>query len=139
LEIELIPKPVETIKLEFFSCLSANDILFIDSSHTVKFGNDVCYEFLDILPRLKPGVWVHVHDIFFPHDYPADWLTKQRLALNEQYLFEAFLSYNSEFSVAVANHWIVLEYPNEAAHIWNAVTTDGSQSSPASFWIKRHN
>ena len=55
--VELIQKRVEEIDVTFFSCLAANDILFIDSSHTVKFGSDVCYEFLEILPRLAPGVW----------------------------------------------------------------------------------
>ena len=70
-QITLIERPVEQVPLETFDALQANDILFIDSSHAVKFGGDVCREFLEILPRLKPGVWVHVHDIFFPHDYPA--------------------------------------------------------------------
>lgn len=137
LDIELIAKPVEEIRLEFFSCLEANDILFIDSSHTVKFRNDVCYEFLEILPRLKPGVWVHVHDIFFPHDYPAEWLIEQRLALNEQYLLEAFLSYNTAFSVSIANHWLSLEHPSEAAHLWEAVTTEANRVGSASFWMTR--
>src|SRR5262249_18440531 len=68
--IELIEKRVEEIDLDYFSCLEANDIVFIDSSHTVKFNSDVCYEFHEVLPRLARGVWVHVHDIFFPHDYP---------------------------------------------------------------------
>ena len=109
----------------------------IDSSHTVKFRNDVCDEFLEILPRLKPGVWVHVHDIFFPHDYPAEWLIEQRLALNEQYLLEAFLSYNTAFSVSIANHWLSLEHPSEAAHLWEAVTTEANRVGSASFWMTR--
>ena len=62
----LIEKQVEDIELEFFSQLGSGDILFIDSSHTVKIGGDVNYLFLEVLPRLKPGVIVHVHDIFFP-------------------------------------------------------------------------
>ncbi|HEU4767205.1 MAG TPA: class I SAM-dependent methyltransferase, partial [Pyrinomonadaceae bacterium] len=61
LQVELIQKRVEELDVEFFSCLEANDILFIDSSHTVKFGSDVCYEFLEVLPALRPGVWIHVH------------------------------------------------------------------------------
>ena len=135
LNVDLIRKRVEDVDVDYFSCLDTNDILFIDSSHTVKFGSDVCYEFLEILPRLKPGVWIHVHDIFFPHDYPADWLLERRLALNEQYLLEAFLSFNQSFSVRLANYWICLEHLDHAARLWpNVVSAD---HRPASFWMKR--
>jgi predicted O-methyltransferase YrrM len=129
--VELIQKRVEEIDVDFFSQLEANDILFIDSSHTVKFGSDVCYEFLDVLPVIRPGVWIHVHDIFFPHDYPAEWVLKRRLALNEQYLLEAFLSFNREFQVALANHWLTLDHAAAANELW----TDNAMSS--SFWFYR--
>jgi cephalosporin hydroxylase len=129
--IELIQKRVEEIEVDFFSQLEANDILFIDSSHTVKFGSDVCYEFLDVLPILRPGVWVHVHDIFFPHDYPAEWILKRRLALNEQYLLEAFLSFNSEFQVALANHWLALDHAPVVNELWPGDTVSSS------FWFYR--
>jgi predicted O-methyltransferase YrrM len=132
--IELIQKRVEELDIEFFSCLEANDILFIDSSHTVKFGSDVCYEFLEVLPTLKPGVWVHVHDIFFPHDYPAEWLLKRRLALNEQYLLEAFLAFNRDFQVALANHWLCLEHESAVNKLWRI---NGSGQACSSFWFYR--
>jgi hypothetical protein len=131
IKVELITKRVEEIDVDFFSRLEANDILFIDSSHTVKFGSDVCYEFLEILPRLARGVWVHIHDIFFPHDYPADWLINRRLALNEQYMLEAFLAFNKTFSVELANYWLCLEHRDAAARLWS------STSSASSFWMKR--
>ena len=63
--------------LDFFSQLGPGDVLFIDSSHTVKIGGDVNYLFLEVLPRLKPGVIVHVHDIFFPFDYRRDWVKEE--------------------------------------------------------------
>jgi len=129
LKVELIRKRVEEIDVEFFTQLEANDILFIDSSHTVKFGSDVCYEFLEVLPLIKPGVWVHVHDIFFPHDYPAEWLMKRRLALNEQYLLEAFLSFNREFQVALANHWLTLDHGSSVKELWPG------DCSSSSFWF----
>jgi hypothetical protein len=128
--VELIQKRVEEIEVDFFSALDTNDILFIDSSHTVKFGSDVCYEFLDILPRLASGVWVHVHDIFFPHDYPAEWLIERRMALNEQYLLEAFLSFNAQFQVTLANYWLSLDHGNETAHLW-------PNKDASSLWMKR--
>jgi predicted O-methyltransferase YrrM len=130
LDIELIQKPVEQIGVDFFSSLDANDILFIDSSHAVKFGSDVCYEFLDVLPQLKPGVWIHVHDIFFPHDYPAEWLLKRRMALNEQYLLEAFLAFNQSFATQLANYWVCLDHPDVATRLW-------SNTGASSFWMKR--
>jgi hypothetical protein len=133
LHIELIQKRVEEMDLEFFSSLAAKDILFIDSSHTVKFGSDVCYEFLELLPRIAPGVWVHVHDIFFPHDYPSEWLINRRLALNEQYLLEAFLTFNDKFQVALANHWLCLDHFDDAARLWS----DASNERASSFWMRR--
>lgn len=131
LQVELIRKRVEEIDVNFFSQLEPNDILFIDSSHTVKFGSDVCYEFLELVPTIKPGVWVHVHDIFFPHDYPAEWLLKRRLALNEQYLLEAFLSFNREFQVALANHWLALDHGAAVQELWPR------ECSSSSFWFYR--
>ena len=131
-QVELIQNQVEEMDVDFFSSLEANDILFIDSSHTVKFRSDVCYEFLEILPRLARGVWVHVHDIFFPHDYPAEWLINRRLALNEQYLLEAFLSFNKAFAPQLANHWLCLEHNEHAARVWPKPDYRAS-----SFWMKR--
>ena len=135
LDIELITKRVEEIDIDFFSSLEANDILFIDSSHTVKFGSDVCFEFLEVLPRLKPGVWIHVHDIFFPHDYPEEWLIERRQAWNEQYLLEAFLSFNSRFSVQLANHWFCLDHLDAAARLWPRSLSPNYGA--CSFWMKR--
>ena len=135
LNIQLLTKRVEEIDLDFFSCLEANDILFIDSSHTVKFGSDVCYELLEVLPNLKPGVWIHVHDIFFPHDYPAEWLMNERRSFNEQYLLEAFLAFNKNFRVQLANYWLCLDHLKKAARLWHDALS--SNYGASSFWIKR--
>ena len=95
----LIEKKVQDVDLEFFSQLESGDILFIDSSHTVKIGGDVNYLFLEVLPRLKAGVIVHVHDIFFPFEYRRDWVLEEFRFWTEQYLLQAFLIFNSEFEV----------------------------------------
>ncbi len=131
LNVEVIQKRVEEIDVDFFACLEADDILFIDSSHAVKFGSDVCYEFLDLLPQLRSGVWIHVHDIFFPHDYPAEWLLERRLALNEQYLLEAFLAFNNSFTPQLANYWLCLDHADAAARLWS------NDTRASSFWMKR--
>jgi methyltransferase family protein len=133
LKVDLIRKRVEDVAVDFFSQLEANDILFIDSSHTVKFGSDVCYEFLELLPAIQPGVWIHVHDIFFPHDYPAEWILKRRLALNEQYLLEAFLSFNASFAPQLANYWLCLEHRDDVERLWPRA----AESKASSFWMKR--
>jgi predicted O-methyltransferase YrrM len=134
-EIELITMAVEELDVGYFSSLKANDILFIDSSHTVKFDSDVCREILQILPRLAPGVWIHVHDIFFPHDYPAEWLIERRLALNEQYLLEAFLAFNGAFGVRLGNYGIRFRYPVEIEQGWPQWMPMNPAAS--SFWIER--
>src|SRR5258705_12361590 len=94
---EYIKAPVEDVAVErIVDLLNAGDILFIDSSHTVKTGGDVPYLFLEILPRLKPGVLIHIHDIFLPFDYPEQWVL-QDWGWTEQYLVHAFLSFNRAF------------------------------------------
>jgi hypothetical protein len=118
LDIELVTERIEVIELEFFKQLKPGDVLFIDSTHTVKFGSDVCREILEILPAISSNVWVHFHDIFYPYDYPADWLIKERRAWNEQYMLEAFLAYNSGFEVVLVNNWLAIDYPQEVAKIW---------------------
>ena len=102
----LIEKKVQDIDLEFFSQLGSGDVLFIDSSHTVKIGGDVNYLFLEVLPRLKPGVIVHVHDIFLPFEYRRDWVLDEFRFWTEQYLLQAFLTFNSEFEVLLANSYL---------------------------------
>jgi hypothetical protein len=99
---EVRRQPVQDTPLEVFEELGAGDILFIDSTHTVRIGGDVNRLFLEILPRLKPGVWVHVHDIFLPHDYPRQWIEEMRFFWAEQYLLQAFLCFNRAFRVRFA-------------------------------------
>jgi len=135
--VTLIERPVEQLDLATFDTLQSNDILFIDSSHAAKFGGDVCREFLEILPRLNRGVWVHVHDIFFPRDYPASWLIDRRLAFNEQYLLEAFLSFNRAFAVRACNHWLALDYRGDAEALAPAAIWPGTELGCGSFWMQR--
>jgi hypothetical protein len=138
LPITLITEPIERVPLAIFDELEPRDILFIDSSHVAKFGSDVNCEFLDIFPRLKPGVWIHVHDIFFPHDYPADWLIDFRQAWNEQYLLESFLKFNHAFVPAYAAHWLWSDYQDELRSAWPAAVLDAAgPQGPASFWMRR--
>lgn len=72
--------------------------MFIDSSHVVKCGSDLQFLIFEVLPYLKPGVFVHFHDIAYPFEYPSEWLLEGRY-WNENYFLRAFLSYNSEWSI----------------------------------------
>jgi hypothetical protein len=101
LGVRVIRKKVEEIGIEFFGALEANDILFIDSSHMIRPQGDVLFEYLQLIPSLKSGVIVHVHDIFSPRDYPREWLEAPRF-WNEQYLLEAFLCHNHMWEVMLA-------------------------------------
>ena len=100
-KVEVIKKPLQEVELEYFGRLKANDVLFIDSSHVTTPYGDVVYEYLFILPTLKPGVIVHVHDIFLPHDYAVGveaWM-HQRRSYTEQWLLAAFLHKNDDWKV----------------------------------------
>ncbi len=114
LPMTLIRERVERVPMALFESLQANDVLLIDSSHVAKFGGDVTREFLEILPRLQPGVWVHVHDIFFPHDYPADWLMKVRHAWNEQYLLRGIPEIQSRVRAGLCGALAVVGLPPRA-------------------------
>jgi hypothetical protein len=97
--IELIAAPVQDAPARVFASLAAGDILFVDSSHVSRAGSDVNHLLFEILPALPVGVWVHFHDIFWPFEYPPDWI-RRGLAWNEAYLVRAFLMYNADFEVA---------------------------------------
>lgn len=92
------PVAVQDVDLAVFDQLEANDILFIDSTHVSKLGSDVNRIMFDVLPRLAPGVAIHIHDIDWAFGYPDAWIREGR-AWNESYLVRAFLAYNSEFEI----------------------------------------
>lgn len=104
--VEVCRSVAEALPLGDFEVLEANDLLFIDSSHMIRPQGDVLFEFLEILPTLKQGVIVHVHDIFTPCDYPDQWISNDVLFWNEQYLLEAFLTLNREFEIVGALNWL---------------------------------
>jgi hypothetical protein len=135
--VEVLRTKVEDISVEYFQQLQPNDILFIDSSHMIRPQGDVLYEFLELLPTLPSGVIVHIHDIFTPFDYPEDWVKGHVRLWNEQYLLEAFLSFNKEFRVIGALSWLKHFHQTaiERALPGLRVNTD---AIPGSFWIVRN-
>jgi len=89
---------VQNVGSEIWNELQENDILFIDSSHVSKYHSDVNFLFFEVFPNLKPGVIIHIHDVFFPFEYPLEWL-KQGRSWSEAYLLRAFLQYNNAFEI----------------------------------------
>jgi hypothetical protein len=126
--------PATDVPLTVFTQLEAGDVLFVDTTHTVKLASDVNYILLDVLPGLKAGVLVHFHDIFLPWEYPRVWFEEMQYFWNEQYLLQAFLAFNEAFEVLVPAHAIARVYPERLAHV---VPSFHTGVTPGSFWLRR--
>jgi len=135
LDLELKRDKVENIDKSLFKELEANDILFIDSSHIIRPQGDVLCEYLEILPILKPGVLVHIHDIFSPKDYPDEWLFKH-LLWNEQYLLEAFLTFNNKFKIIGSLNYLTHKYRDKLASKCPIFAAQEGRE-PGAFWLTR--
>jgi len=150
----LIERPVQKVPLDLFRTLRAGDVLFIDSSHVVAVDSDVLHECLRILPELASGVLVHFHDVFTPLDYPRKFVMTNLCFWGEQYLLEAFLSFNSAFRILWSASAMQKFHPDalrQAFAGWEgsfarmpeelkvfAPTFDGHNVWPCSFWIVRN-
>jgi CBS domain-containing protein len=110
----MIESKVQHVDIALFDSLERGDILFYDGSHCVRTASDVNWIFFEILPRLAQGVWVHFHDINWPHDYP-EWILDEGLSWNEQYLLQAFLMHNSAYRVRLAMTMLWTQRANELA------------------------
>jgi hypothetical protein len=134
---EVIRKPLEECDLFVFDELSDNDILFFDGSHRVLQNSDMEVFFFDILPRLKRNVYIHLHDIYWPFDYPDEWA--QRM-YSEQYVFGGLLLYAWEsFEIVLPNIYIswctkLLDHFRE---LWEAPELQGIGKEGVSFWFKK--
>jgi Methyltransferase domain len=115
--------------VEELHALSAGDILFIDTTHVVKAGSEVNHLFLEVLPQIRPGVLVHVHDIFLPWSYPREWLLERGYFWNEQYLLHAYLINNENVEIALATHWLQRE-------MCNCRTGVSETPTAGSFWFR---
>jgi Methyltransferase domain len=125
--------PVQEVELSVFEALGAGDILFIDSSHVARIGSDVNYFFLEVIPRLQPGVIVHVHDIFLPMEMRKEWVLDELRFWTEQYLLQAFLAFNRQFEVLMANGYLGLKHPDAL----QATFPHSPWWGGGSFWMRR--
>jgi hypothetical protein len=130
----LEPLPATEVPLRVFDSLERDDILFVDTTHTVKLGSDVNHIVLDVLPRLSAGVIVHFHDIFLPWEYPRTWFADMHYFWTEQYLLQAFLAFNQSFEVILPAQALARIHPKRLA---SAIPSFGPGVSPASMWLRR--
>jgi hypothetical protein len=130
--LDIRATPVQDVELSLFTDLRDGDVLFIDSSHVAKVGSDVNHLVHEVLPRLQPGVVVHVHDVPYPFEYPIEWVMEGRV-WNEAYLLRAFLSFNTAYQIELFLSYLAIHH-REAL----AVALPLALRSPgSSLWLKR--
>lgn len=135
--ITLHSKEVQDVPVSFFERLGENDILFIDSTHAGKIDSDVYHLYLEILPVLKPGVVVHIHDIYFPFltcppEHPVFPLT---MLWNEGALCRAFLAFNDSYEILMSQSY--LHYKRPATISGLIRDYDPTRHFPSSLWLRR--
>jgi predicted O-methyltransferase YrrM len=129
----VINERVEQVQTSvILDALYHDDVLFIDSSHEIRIGNDVVILLLNILPALRSGVVVHLHDIFLPFEYPRDWIVDNKWGWNEQYLVQALLQGSAQFAVLWPGHYLQRTYPGFSSYF--ACRRPGTASS---LWLRK--
>lgn len=121
--------------------LEPGDILFVDSTHVVRTGNDMYRLMFDLIPRLPDGVLVHFHDIFLPKEYPRDWVENRGWALNEQYFLHSFLMFNERFEVRWLGQYMHERHSERLASVIDSydpsqVGPDSQMFRPNSLWLE---
>ncbi len=142
----IIEKPLQDVGLSPFVDLRENDMVFVDTSHQMKVGSEVLYLLFEILPRLKPGVLVHFHDVFWPFEYPREWIEVGR-SWNESYGLRAFLQYNDSFEVAfwasylgnVHRAAMKQKMPYGDDGLVGNTDAGGNFNAGGSFWLRKKN
>jgi predicted O-methyltransferase YrrM len=131
----VIPSEIQRVSLDLFDTLEKRDILFIDSSHVSKIGSDVNHLLFNVLPRLREGVLVHFHDIFYPFEYPTKWLREGR-AWNETYMLRAFLQFNSAFEILFFNSYMLYKNKEITTTKLPSMAKEGV-SICSSIWLRK--
>jgi predicted O-methyltransferase YrrM len=142
-DFELVQGFVQDVALERFESLQAGDMFFIDSSHALKIDSDVAYLFLEVMPRIRPGVIVHIHDVPFPFNvpFPADtWLFGERWPVywNEAMVVQAFLAFNSAFEIVLSTPMI--RHDDESfliSRFSDYTPLQDEPNPPSSLWLRR--
>ena len=134
MDVTVLRKKVEEVDKAIFRRLGKDDILFIDSSHVIRPQGDILFEYLELLPQLNPGVIVHIHDIFSPRDYLAEWIKEKVRFWNEQYLLEALLTSNPNWRIIGALNYLQHNHYRKLESKCPFLTKD---REPGSFYIQK--
>ncbi|SFO47875.1 Methyltransferase domain-containing protein [Algoriphagus ornithinivorans] len=132
----VIRSPLEEVDLKIFDQLEENDILFIDNSHRVFMNSDVTTVFLDIIPRLKKGVIIQIHDIFLPYDYPDSWIERY---YSEQYMLASYILANPDFfEILMPSFFISNEIGLKSVfdEFWDSEGFENIPRHGQSFWLR---
>ena len=113
--------------------MQSGDILFIDSSHVIKTGNDVVFLYTNVIPKLPSGVIIHIHDIFLPYDYPRSWVMETTWNFNEQYLIQSILMLSNSFEVLWPGYYLQQTKKKDFAAYFPNLKERNAQS----LWIRR--
>ena len=130
--VTIVPKSLQDVPIETFTALEARDILFIDSTHVLKTGSDVIWLYNEILPRLNAGVIIHIHDIFYPFEYPREWVLEGR-AWGEAYMVRAFLAFNTDYQILLFNSWLKEFHLDAIAELLPAMMAN----TGGALWLRR--
>jgi predicted O-methyltransferase YrrM len=137
LGIQITRRRVEECDPAVFASLGRDDILFIDSSHIIRPQGDVLFEYLELLPSLQSGVYIHIHDIFTPRDYPREWVVDENRLWNEQYMVEAFLSLNRDFQIVGALNFLAHNHAEKLAEKFPIFAKEILTREPGSLWLSK--
>lgn len=132
--IELHDVSATELAVDRVAELQQGDILFIDTTHTLKPAGDVVHLILNALPRVVPGVIVHIHDFFRPLEYPRQLMEVFGCYWQEHYLVQAFLAYNPDFEILCANH-ALRRLRSDGIH--RLLPNLDAHAEPSSLWIRR--
>jgi len=131
-----ISKRLEDVDVDVFSDLVAGDLLFIDNSHRLLPNSDVTVFFLDILPRLRSGVIVHIHDIYLPYDYPQEMCDRM---YSEQYALAIALLCSSDKYEILMPSYFVSQHSSLSQildPVWQLDTVVSPEDHGGSFWFR---
>jgi predicted O-methyltransferase YrrM len=131
-QCRVLIEKVQDVSLDEFKILGTNDILFIDTSHVMKIGSDLSRLFYSVLPQLKAGVIVHIHDVFWPFEYPENMIREGRV-WNEIYFVRSFLQFNEQFEILYFSSFMESQYPDTLTEC----LPNYSEFSGASLWLRR--
>lgn len=134
--IHLIRDKIQDVDLEIFDELSENDFLIIDTSHISKTNSDVNHILFNILPKLRKNVFIHFHDIFYPFEYPDQWVYQEKRSWNEIYILRAFLMYNSSFEIVFFNDFLIKNASRKKLSFFSKAQF-GEDDIVGSVWLKK--